>query len=178
MKSYFARKIAKPIAYDLEIAHGVKRTERLTLSRALHINDERHPNLKMVRDVTLLIVASTLLAMHASTRAKSLLRSSNLRRVVSIICALTFLAVGFAHAVHHHAEPSQVSVSSSDNAPDASKKPGASVEHCHGCSMIAIAVPTAPIILNCVATDPPVVGLDNNRPFTPVAETPPPIVSI
>lgn len=106
------------------------------------------------------------------------------RQAVAMLCAIAFLVVGFVHDVHHFGGPvATVSVqanftSSAGDQSDASKKPPIVIEHCHGCSMIAIAVLAAPVDADRVTTDLPVRKLNQNQPHPPVAETPPPIAAI
>lgn len=105
------------------------------------------------------------------------------RRGIAIACAIAFVLVSFAHGVHHlnGLAPTavvQVDLGSFDDAPDTSKKAPVTIEHCHGCSMIAMAVLPASIAPRLVATDLPATGFDEKRPHTPVAETPPPIFLI
>lgn len=81
----------------------------------------------------------------------SLMRVSALRRFVALACALAFLAVSFAHLVHHvdfvseapAVELSVVSVDATGDAQDDTKKTS-SVEHCHGCMLLAIVVAELP----------------------------------
>lgn len=106
-----------------------------------------------------------------------------LRRTIAVVCALAFVLVSFAHGVQHFSGPTptavmQADLGSVDDGPDTSNKASIAFEHCHGCSMIAtvgFAPTTNP---DCIVADMPARRFDQHRPHTPVAETPPPILSI
>lgn len=105
------------------------------------------------------------------------------RRGVAVACAVAFVLVSVGHSVHdfNRLAPTavvQADLGSFDDAPDTSKKAPVTIEHCHGCSMIAMAVPPASIAPRLIATDLPATGFDEKRPHVPVAETPPPIFLI
>ena len=56
---------------------------------------------------------------------------------------LALVAVGFAHCIHHLdtsilATASQVAVDKPDASPDSSYKAGLIVEHCLGCTIVAV----------------------------------------
>ena len=106
---------------------------------------------------------------------------SAFRRAVAMLCALAFLAVGFAHIAQHldagsHSAVSQVGGGADDDAKPA--KDANAIEHCHACTMVAVFVdfqsmPRIPSI-----ADRQVLTTDTIRPHVPLAETPPPIAAI
>ncbi len=103
-----------------------------------------------------------------------------LRRAVAVLCAAALLTVGFVHSIHHFGGPIsagvlQADVGSSDDSPDTSNKAPVAIEHCHGCSMIAMPVLPPSVVPKLIAADLSVRRFDEKRPYTPVAETPPPI---
>jgi len=66
------------------------------------------------------------------------------RQAVALLCALAVLAVGFVHEIEHVAQMTtaaseQVSTAPTGTTPDLPKPPAA-VQHCHGCTMVAVAV--------------------------------------
>ena len=77
---------------------------------------------------------------HASEGATW--RFAALRRFVAGLCMLALLAVGFAHCVHHlnTSLPSAASqvVDKPDATPEAPYEAGLIVEHCLGCTIIAV----------------------------------------
>lgn len=110
----------------------------------------------------------------ASGKATTLLRSGALRRAVSLLCAVAFLVVTFAHAMHHCgalAAPAAQTVLASFDGPD--KAPA--VEHCSICSIVGmtaddVALPAAPPMARLavrISHDP--------RPYIPPADIRPPI---
>lgn len=123
------------------------------------------------------------MGIYANTPLKSMLRGVELRRAVAVVCALALLTIGFAHSINHFGGPVgtvaiQADVAPSDDAPDASKKAPVAVEHCHGCSMIAMTALAPSFGPTSIAADLPVRKFDGKRPHIPVVETPPPISSI
>ena len=113
----------------------------------------------------------------------SIVHGFSLRRAVAVVCAVAFLIISFAHSVHHFGGPvsaviMQADVGSSDASSDASKKAPITIEHCHGCSMIAMTALAPSVVPTSIAVDLPVRGFDEKRPHTPVAVTRPPIFSI
>lgn len=123
------------------------------------------------------------MVIRAFTRLNSIVHGLALRRAVAVVCAVALLTIGFAHSVHHFggaasAVAMQTDVGSSDDSPDTSQKASLAIEHCHGCTMIAMAALAQPAVPTLIAADLPVRRFDENRPYTPVAETPPPISTI
>jgi hypothetical protein len=114
-------------------------------------------------------------------RLAALLSRLAFRRTVAAVCAVAFLTVGVAHALghcDHGAVPAGYELTSgaADEAPEPAKS--ASVEHCHGCSMVAVMgdAPTLPAgLVGPVFRG---VRLDGIRPHPPSAENPPPITAI
>ena len=112
-----------------------------------------------------------------------LLRSGALRRCVAVACAVALLAVGFAHSVHHFGASTstvgiQTDIGSPDNSSDPPQKAPVVLEHCHGCSMIAMTALTQPIAPVRIATEFPIQRLQGATPYPPPAETRPPILVI
>jgi len=106
-----------------------------------------------------------------------------LRRAIAVVCALAFVLVSFAHGVQHFNGPTstigiQADLGSQDDGLDTSKKASIAFEHCQGCSMIATAVLAPSTAPDRTEADLPVRRFDQHRPHIPVAETPPPILSI
>ncbi len=78
---------------------------------------------------------------QASERIKW--RCVALRRPVAVLCMLALVVVGFAHNMHHFdaaipASASQIGVDRSGARPDPPNKDGIIVEHCLGCTMMAV----------------------------------------
>ena len=78
---------------------------------------------------------------HASQAA--IARRAALRRLVAGLCVLALVAVGFAHCIQHlgaltPATASQVDVDKSDALPNSPHKAGLVVEHCLGCTIVAV----------------------------------------
>jgi hypothetical protein len=112
----------------------------------------------------------------------AILRLPALRRAIAAVCAVAFLCVGFAHSLHHFDAPTPLAMynataSSADASLDSPEKAAVAVHHCHGCVMVAIAAPqpaaVIPILPNRVATI-----FDSPRPHSPLAEKPPPKLTI
>ena len=123
------------------------------------------------------------MGIRALTRFNLMMRRVVLRRAIAGICVLALLTIGFAHSIHHFGGPvatvtMHAEVGPSDDAPDDSKKAPVTVEHCHGCSMIAMAVLAPAVVPSYTPADLSARKFDGNRPHTPVTETPPPIASI
>ena len=81
--------------------------------------------------------------MPGSALQRAILRHATVRRFVAGLCMLALVAVGFAHSVHHldtSAPPQalQVSVDKTDAAPGSPHKATSVVEHCLGCTIIAV----------------------------------------
>ena len=106
-----------------------------------------------------------------------------LRRFIVIICTFAFVLVSFAHGLQHFSGPAsatvvQAGLGSFDDNPDPSKKASIAFEHCHGCSLIATAVIAPSTDPDLVEVDLPARKFDQHRPYTRVAETPPPRFAI
>jgi hypothetical protein len=113
----------------------------------------------------------------------STLRSSAPRRVMAVVCAVALLAVGFAHSIDNFHAPMpivamQADLGSFDGFPDTSKTAPGPIEHCHGCSTIALPVLAQPIGPIPMVAKLPAPRLDSVRSHSPLAETPPPIFTI
>src|SRR5262245_556361 len=104
---------------------------------------------------------------------------SVLRRAVAVICALAFLFVGFAHTAQHAdaAVPSIALQTGSDHSDGSPDVPG-TVDHCHGCVMVAIPVVGAAALPSRIRTTYPTQTRGELHPYAPIAETPPPIRTI
>lgn len=106
-----------------------------------------------------------------------------LRRAIAVVCALAFVLVSFAHGMQHFNGPTsaisiQADLGSQDDGAGTSKKASIAFEHCLGCSMIATLVLAPSIMPDRIEGDLPARRFDLHRPHIPVAETPPPILSI
>ncbi|WP_453997951.1 hypothetical protein [Afipia felis] len=108
---------------------------------------------------------------------------STLRRMVAVICALSFLLVNFAHTFQHFdvvstAVSHELSVSVDNNSSDPASpenRSGLSVEHCHACSMIA-SISEANVVMIAETTSELVSTIGASlRSRTHLAENPPPI---
>jgi hypothetical protein len=111
------------------------------------------------------------------------LRHLTVRRVVAVVCALTYLLVGFSHAVQHvdAAVPVvalQMNSDGSDNSPSAPGKIGIGIDHCQGCVMVGIPVEGQTTLPGRIKTAYPAARLASLHPHSPIAETPPPISEI
>ena len=106
-----------------------------------------------------------------------------LRRAVAVACALAFLLVGFSHAAQHVdvAVPAialQVQGDGVDNSPDAPGQIDIGIDHCHGCVMVAMRVADEAILPSRIKSVYRSARLVSLRPYSPIAETPPPIFEI
>lgn len=77
-------------------------------------------------------------------RLASPLSTSIRRQAVALLCAFAILAAGLAHEIEHltqmaSAASEQMSTAPTGTTPDPPKLP-ATVQHCHGCTMVAVAV--------------------------------------
>jgi len=72
----------------------------------------------------------------------------------------------------------QPDAGTADDPPDAPKKLPVVIEHCFGCSMIALADLALPFVPHRIATDLPIRRVEDKRPHSPAVEIPPPIASI
>lgn len=116
-------------------------------------------------------------------RPNLMVRGAMLRRAVAVVCAVALLAVGFAHSIHHFVGPvsaiaMSLDIGASDGMPEASKKAPIAIEHCPGCSMIAVAVLASPFDPGHVPPELPARKVDERSPHPPGVETPPPITTI
>ena len=123
------------------------------------------------------------MVIRALTRLNSMVHRLALRRAVACVCAIALLSVTFAHSVHHFSGHDsavivQADVGSSGYLSDALKKAPIAIEHCQGCSMIAIAVLAPSIFPDRILLDLPVQRFDERRPHPPAVEIPPPILNI
>ena len=110
-------------------------------------------------------------------------RSSAPARLVAVVCAVAILAAGFAHSVHQTNAPTQIVAMQADagisnDLPDTPKKASIVVEHCFGCSAIALANPVQPFVSHLIAADLPTQRADKVRPRPLVVEIPPPKATI
>jgi hypothetical protein len=101
------------------------------------------------------------------------------RRWIAILGAIAIVWVSFAHCIHHlnGSMPdagAQADLLSVDDAPNTPKSAALTVEHCLGCSMIAVASFLASFTPELTATDLPVPRLNEYRAHPPLADTPPP----
>jgi hypothetical protein len=101
--------------------------------------------------------------------------------VVGVVCALTLLLVGFDHVIQdvHRAAPviaSQMDSADSNTSPDAPGKIG--IDHCHGCVTVGTPVEGQTTLPIRFKTAYPAVTLGSLHPYSPIAETPPPIFEI
>ena len=101
-----------------------------------------------------------------------------LRRVVAILCATAFLAVGFTHGLHHFGT-SVLTVSAQSGAEPLAggldSLNGASSDdgHCHGCTMLAT-LGQESAAATPIATEIPLFRLDSGQAHPAVVEPPPP----
>jgi len=106
-----------------------------------------------------------------------------LQRAIAVVSAAAFLIVAFAHTLHHFdamppAGEYLAGMSSADDGPDPTQKAAISVEHCHGCIIVAVPIWVQPALLAFLRPEFPPAGLDGLRDHLPAAETPPPISAI
>ncbi|HEY6834192.1 MAG TPA: hypothetical protein VI251_17090 [Pseudolabrys sp.] len=101
------------------------------------------------------------------------------RRALAVVCALAFLAVGFAHNIHHFDNSIPTAAIHSDGGSagdtDTSKKAPVALEHCHGCSMIAMSAAAQPATASRIPSVFPSSPADEQLSHPPVVEIPPPI---
>ena len=103
---------------------------------------------------------------------------SALRRMVVAVCATAFLAVSFAHALHHFGTSvrtaiSQAGAESPTGGLDSPNDASGDNYHCHGCTMLATLVEeSAATIL--MAADVPLFRMDRGQEHHAVVEPPPP----
>ena len=104
-------------------------------------------------------------------------------RFVAVVCAVTLLAVGFAHSVHHLNAPVSIVAIQADtgileDSPDISKKVAIAVEHCFGCMTFIFANLVEQILPHRVPLKLPLRLVDEARPHPPIVEIRPPIATI
>ena len=120
----------------------------------------------------------------ATTRLRDLtLRRLTLRRAVAVACAFVFLLVGFCHSFQHAnagvpVVALQMQSDGSDNSPDAPGNVEIGIDHCHGCVIVGIPIEGQTTLPSRIKTAYPPARLVSLRPFSPIAETPPPIFQI
>lgn len=105
-----------------------------------------------------------------------------LRRVFVVSLAVVFFAVGFAHVLQHLDVPVstialQAETGPADDVPDEMKKP-LLVEHCFGCTMMAILVNGNPVVAFSTVSGLAPQLVSDVKPHIPSAVTRPPIVLI
>lgn len=106
-----------------------------------------------------------------------------LRRTLSIVCAVVFLAVGFAHSVQHFdgavaIAASQTVVSSADDSPEAQKQGIVAPEHCFACTMIAMPLSGQSIAVTGAVARSVRSAVNDVRAHPPATDTRPPITAI
>jgi hypothetical protein len=111
------------------------------------------------------------------------LRHFTLRRVVGVLCVLAYLLVGFGHVIQdvHAAVPVialQMDSNGSDDSPNAPGKIEIGIDHCHGCVTVGIPVEGETTLPSRIKTAYPAVTLVSLHPYSPIAETPPPIFTL
>lgn len=114
---------------------------------------------------------------------KCKMRGSVPNRLVAVVCAVAILAAGFAHSVHQSNEPMPIVAMQADSGtandlPDTPKKSPVVIEHCFGCSIIALTDLALSFVPHRIAADLPMRRVDEKRPHSPAVEIPPPITSI
>ena len=119
----------------------------------------------------------------ATTAKKLVLRDffrTALRRAVAVVSAVAFLAVGFVHLAEHDAPlgaietTCQSDAASSDDAPDSTKQAAPGGEHCHGCTMIAVAVTADQLAPPRIQPPHQTPAPADFRPHPPATDSPPP----
>jgi hypothetical protein len=103
---------------------------------------------------------------------------------MAVACAFVFLLVGFCHSFQHANAGVPVVVSQqmlsdgSNNSPDAPCKAEIGIDHCQGCVTIGIPVEGQTTLPSRIKSAYPPARLVSLRPYSPIAETPPPIFEI
>jgi len=105
-----------------------------------------------------------------------------LRRLVAVLCATAFLAVGFAHSLHHFGSSVLTATSQSLAEPvagglDTPNNAAGDNEHCHGCAMLATLGDEA-AAATLVAAEIPLLRLNSGQSHRAVVEPPPPKFAI
>jgi len=120
---------------------------------------------------------------HRAIRLYSLMPDwSALRRAVAILCAVAFLAVGFAHHLHHFGTSALTATSLSGTEPatgglDTANDASGANDHCHGCTMLAtLDEETAAATL--IAAEIPLFRLNSGPAHRALVEPPPPKVTV
>jgi hypothetical protein len=136
-----------------------------------------------ILNVILFVAAAQAMFIRAFMRGRLIVPGSVPNRTVALACAVALLIVTFAHSIHHFAGSAptnvvQENVNTSDTSPDSSNKASIMIEHCQGCSMIAMVVLAQPVVPNRIAADLPMRRVDEKRPHSPAVEIPPPIAMI
>jgi hypothetical protein len=119
------------------------------------------------------------MAMPIRGLVAAILRHAALQRFVAGLCMLALVTVGFEHCVHHFdtstlPAASQVGIDKSGGGPGSPSKASLMVEHCLGCTIIAV-VPSNPcdLAVDCAAN----IGVaksDAVRSHDLAVELPPP----
>ena len=114
---------------------------------------------------------------------KCTMRGSAPFRLMAVVCAVAILAASFAHSVHQSNEPVpmvtiQADAGTANDLPHTPKKSPVVIEHCFGCSTIALVNLDLPFVPHRIAADLPTRRADKVRPHPLVVEIPPPIASI
>ncbi len=108
---------------------------------------------------------------------------SAVRRALVVLCAVALVTVSVVHSVEHFVGTAnsvaiQTVVDASGDASDSSKKAPIAVEHCHACTMIALAALAPSVLPIAITTELPVRRSVGLRPHSRIADTPPPKLSI
>lgn len=102
-----------------------------------------------------------------------------LRGIFAAVCAAAFLLINIAHDFQHaaHAAPgamSQVEAAIADGSPDTPDPAKADVEHCHGCTILGVAVEAHFELTADVRSIEPCARMHGFSPHALLADTPPP----
>jgi hypothetical protein len=102
---------------------------------------------------------------------------------VAVVCAVTLLAIGFAHSVHHLNAPVsiiavQVDTGTLEGSSDISQKATFALEHCFGCMTFIFANLVEQLLPHRVPLKLPLRLVDEARRCPPVVELRPPIAVI
>lgn len=117
--------------------------------------------------------------LRASPNLLMIQRGSRVLRMwIAAVCAIALVIVNVAHVYGHAVQPLSSVTSQLDNSvPDSGNDfPDASgaVDHCHGCTLIAVNA-TAPVVVLSVIESAPVPSLSGVYIPTPTStDTPPP----
>ena len=107
-------------------------------------------------------------------------RHSVWNRMIAVVCALSFLFVSFTHILQHYqttpSAPSyELSISADDGSSIPAEQSTLSVEHCHGCSMVASIFEVVGASIAEAGSERLASVVDRLRSYAFIAETPPPI---